>query len=149
MVQSHAREEGKGSCLPDFLQYYLKSPALIILCMDPGSKSQLCDKNLGCLGKQHRGFCTDHLQQDVGPPCQSPASHSKQSVCPLSHVLPMGYGARTSEQEGGRLKRFQGKINPRQSRDKAGSTQKGRGRKVMYLAPSMYFLPLIKAFQRN
>lgn len=39
----------------------LKSLALVLLCVDPGPKSQLCDKNLGFLGKQHRGFCTDHL----------------------------------------------------------------------------------------
>ena len=83
-------------------------------------------------------------------PSLSITSKSFKPVCPSSHVLPMGYGSRTREQEGGCLKRFQGKINPWQSRDKAGSTQrKGRGRKVLYLAPPMDFLSLIKAFQRN
>lgn len=61
-VQSTGEEKAGKSSVS---LHYLKGPAFVVLCVDPGSKSQLCDKDLGCLGEEHRGFCTDHLEEIV------------------------------------------------------------------------------------
>lgn len=76
-VQSTEEEKvGKSSVCPSFFPsvslHYLKGTTLVVFCVDPGSKSQLSDKDLGCLGKENRGFCTDHLEEIVGPHCQPP-----------------------------------------------------------------------------
>lgn len=40
---------------------YLQGPAFVVLRVDPGSQRELGDEDLGGLGEQHGGFCTDHL----------------------------------------------------------------------------------------
>lgn len=103
-------------------QHYLKSTALVVLRVDPGSKSQLRDKNLGCLGEEHRGFCTDHLEEIVGPHCQSPEKTFKP-VSLLCQYLPWD--------KSWKKKRWwpleSPEWNKSLSRGKTGNRKKGRG----------------------
>lgn len=98
LVQSHVRG-GEGRCPPHLtdvsLWHYLESPALVVLRVDPGSQSQLRDKDLGRLGKEHGGFRTDHLQQTQAS-LSAAARHSSQPVGPhlTSCHWALGDGAR-------------------------------------------------------